>query len=96
MLLQLHKSLLPHKGAYAGPVKFRQKWMNFYTKALSKFVGGQGLRLTLNVEVSGRRLSSKGGGNEVALQELGLNDDVTAGKCDVSCSRFGASPLVRL
>src|SRR5207248_87717 len=29
-----------------------QKWMNFYTKVLSKFSGAAGLRLTLRVEVA--------------------------------------------
>ena len=29
-----------------------QKWMNFYTKVLSKFAGGKGLKLTLSVEVA--------------------------------------------
>ena len=29
-----------------------QKWMNFYTKVLSKFAGATGLKLTLRVEVA--------------------------------------------
>src|SRR3989442_9203024 len=29
-----------------------QKWMNFYTKVLSKFASARGLRLTLKVEVT--------------------------------------------
>src|SRR4051794_4560453 len=29
-----------------------QKWMNFYTKVLSKFAAGTGLKLTLKVEIS--------------------------------------------
>lgn len=57
-----------------------QKWMNFYTKVLSKFVGGQGLKLTLNVEVSpeGGVSPQKVEETRVALQELGLNDDVSS------------------
>ena len=59
-----------------------QKWMNFYTKVLSKFVSGQGLKLTLNVEVSpeGGVSAQKIEETRVALQELGLNDDVNAGQ----------------
>jgi hypothetical protein len=59
-----------------------QKWMNFYTKVLSKFVGGQGLKLTLNVEVSpeGGVSPQKVEETRVALHELGLNDDVIVGK----------------
>ena len=52
--------------------------MNFYTKVLSKFASGQGLTLTLKVEVA-----SKGGVSpqkieetRVALQELGLPSDL--------------------
>jgi hypothetical protein len=55
-----------------------QRWMNFYTKVLSKFATGQGLKLTLSVEVS-----SDGGipvqkieETRVALRELGLDDDI--------------------
>jgi hypothetical protein len=57
-----------------------QKWMNFYTKVLSKVVGRQGLKLTLNVEVSPESGVSpqKIEETRVALQELGLNDDVSA------------------
>jgi hypothetical protein len=58
-----------------------QKWMNFYTKFLTKFVGEKGLRLTIKVEVS------RGDGipdhkieeAKVALQELGLDSDVSIG-----------------
>jgi len=55
-----------------------QKWMNFYTKVLSKFANAQGLRLTLTVEVSapGGISSQKIEETKVALQELGLNPDL--------------------
>lgn len=55
-----------------------QKWMNFYTKVLSKFAGGQGLKLTLSVEVApeGGISSQKIEETKVALQELGLNSDI--------------------
>jgi hypothetical protein len=55
-----------------------QKWMNFYTKVLSKYAAGKGLRLTVRVEIS----SESGISNQkieetkVALRELGLNDNL--------------------
>ena len=57
-----------------------QKWMNFYTKVLSKFAAGQGLKLKLNVEVkpeggiSKQRLEE----TKAALRELGLDDDLNS------------------
>jgi len=58
-----------------------QKWMNFYTKVLSKFATGKGLRLTLSVEVSpeGGISAQKIEETKVALQELGLKSDVETG-----------------
>ena len=53
-----------------------QKWMNFYTRVLSKFATGTGLRLTVRVEiapeggVSGQKVEE----TRSALRELGLND----------------------
>ncbi len=55
-----------------------QKWMNFYTKVLSKFASGKGLTLTVTVEaapeggVSGQKVEE----TKVALRELGLEDNV--------------------
>ena len=56
-----------------------QKWMNFYTKVLSKFASARGLKLTLKVEVSPEGGVSKQKLDETksALRELGLNDDVS-------------------
>ena len=56
-----------------------QKWMNFYTKVLSKFASASNLRLTLKVEVSPEGGVSKQKLDETksALRELGLNDDVS-------------------
>ncbi|MBI2948705.1 MAG: DUF499 domain-containing protein, partial [Verrucomicrobia bacterium] len=56
-----------------------QKWMNFYTKVLSKFASARGLRLTLKVEVTPEGGVSKQKLDETksALRELGMNDDVT-------------------
>jgi hypothetical protein len=55
-----------------------QRWMNFYTKVLSKFATGQGLKLTLSVEVSpdGGIPVQKIEEVRVALRELALDDDV--------------------
>lgn len=56
-----------------------QKWMNFYTKVLSKFASARGLKLTLKVEVNpdGGVSKQKIEETKSALRELGLNDDVS-------------------
>jgi len=56
-----------------------QKWMNFYTKVLSKFASARGLKLTVKVEVSpeGGVSRQKLDETKSALRELGLNDDVS-------------------
>jgi len=55
-----------------------QKWMNFYTKVLSRFVAGKGLRLSISVDVSpeGGVSSQTIQETKTALRELGLQDDV--------------------
>jgi hypothetical protein len=55
-----------------------QKWMNFYTRVLSKFVAGSGLKLTVKVEVIRDDGISKQNVEETraALRELGLNDKI--------------------
>ena len=55
-----------------------QKWMNFYTKVLSKFASARGLKLTVKVEVTpdGGVSKQKLDETKSALRELGLNDDV--------------------
>lgn len=55
-----------------------QKWMNFYTKVLSKFAAGMGLKLTLKVEVSSDAgiPIQKVEETKVALRELGLSDNI--------------------
>lgn len=57
-----------------------QKWMNFYTKVLSKFAASKGLKLKLTVKFD---LSSEGvisqqkiEETKVALRELGLDDQI--------------------
>jgi hypothetical protein len=56
----------------------QQKWMNFYTKVLSKFASARGLRLTVKVEAAPEGGVSKQKLDETksALRELGLSDDV--------------------
>ncbi|HWP00950.1 MAG TPA: DUF1156 domain-containing protein [Methylococcus sp.] len=56
-----------------------QKWMNFYTKVLSRFVATQCLKLTIAVEVSPPDGLSKQSLEETqdALRELGLEAQVT-------------------
>lgn len=55
-----------------------QKWMNFYTKVLTKFAVGAGLKLRVSVEVkpdggvSKQRIEE----TKAALRELGLSDDI--------------------
>ncbi len=55
-----------------------QKWMNFYTKVLSRFATAGGLKLTVTVDVDppGGTAMSKVGETKVALRELGLPEDV--------------------
>ncbi|HOE12052.1 MAG TPA: DUF499 domain-containing protein [bacterium] len=55
-----------------------QKWMNFYTKVLSRFATEKGLKLTVGVEVSseGGIAPQKIEETKTALRELGLKDDV--------------------
>ncbi len=55
-----------------------QKWMNFYTKVLSKFATGKGLRLRVSIEVHPDDGLSphKVEDTKLALRELGLPDDV--------------------
>ena len=57
-----------------------QKWMNFYTKVLSKFASGQGLKLRLTVEVNpeGGISKQKLDETKAALRELGMTDVLTS------------------
>ncbi len=58
-----------------------QKWMNFYTKVVSKFATGQGVKLSVTFEASPEGGVSKQKLEEAraALRELGLDPDVKAG-----------------
>jgi hypothetical protein len=55
-----------------------QKWMNFYTKVLSKFAAQNGLTIGLNVEIEpdGGVSDQKVSEIKAALRDLGLSDDV--------------------
>lgn len=55
-----------------------QKWMNFYTKVLSRFATSGGLKLKVSVDVQppGGTTVSKVEETKVALRELGLSEDI--------------------
>ena len=55
-----------------------QKWMNFYTKVLSKYAMGNGLKITLKIEIAPTEGVSKHKAEDtkVALKELGLDDKI--------------------
>jgi uncharacterized protein DUF499 len=55
-----------------------QKWTNFYTKVLTKYSSGKGLKLMLQLEVSPENGISlqKIEETKLALRELGLTDDL--------------------
>ncbi|MBI5922415.1 MAG: ATP-binding protein [Betaproteobacteria bacterium] len=55
-----------------------QKWMNFYTKILSRFAGTSGLKLTIHIDVNPPDGLSKQTLEETkgALRELGLKDEL--------------------
>jgi hypothetical protein len=57
-----------------------QKWTNFYTKVLTKFSAGGGVKLTLKLDVApeGGVSAQKIEETKVALRDLGLADDVQA------------------
>ncbi|MBW1928071.1 MAG: DUF499 domain-containing protein [Deltaproteobacteria bacterium] len=67
----------PKKLFWTGDVP-PQKWMNFYTKVLSKFASGKGLKITLKVEISpeGGISTQQIEETKIALRELGLDDDI--------------------
>jgi hypothetical protein len=61
-----------------------QKWMNFYTKVLSKFATTKGLKLKLSVEVApeGGISKQKIEETKAALRELGLPDTITSSSAE--------------
>ena len=70
-------SSVPTHLSWSGEIP-TQKWMNFYSRVLSRFAADPGLSLTLKVEFSadGEVSEQKLQETKVALQELGLDDDV--------------------
>jgi hypothetical protein len=68
--------LFPHIG-WSGEFP-SQKWMNFYTKVVSKFAAGQGVKLKVTFEASPEGGVSKQKLEETraAIRELGLDGDV--------------------
>lgn len=78
-----NRSNNPYQVAIPAGLKWKgeitpQKWMNFYTRVLSKFASEQQIKLTLKVEfsVEGEVLQQKTEEAKVALQELGLDSDL--------------------
>ena len=67
----------PKKISWSGEIP-TQKWMNFYTKVLSKFAAGKGLKLNISFEISPEDGLSSQQVEEikVALRELGLRDEI--------------------
>ncbi len=55
-----------------------QKWMNFYTKVLSRFASSKDLKLSVTFEVpaDGEQGTTKANEAKTGLKELGLDDDV--------------------
>jgi hypothetical protein len=55
-----------------------QKWMNFYTKVLSRFATGDGMKLTVTIDIAptGGVPKSKLDETLTALRELGLSEGV--------------------
>lgn len=53
-----------------------QKWMNFYTKVLSRFATGFNLKLNIQFEVTGEISKQKTDETRAALNELGLDDKI--------------------
>lgn len=58
-----------------------QKWMNFYTKVLTRFASNPGLKLEVGFEVpiERKQANAKAAETRAGLKELGLDEDVQAG-----------------
>lgn len=67
----------PQRLIWSGEVT-PQKWMNFYTKVLTKFVKAGSLKLNVNIEAEpkGGVTNNQTEETKTALRELGLNDNV--------------------
>jgi hypothetical protein len=73
----VQQELFPHI-EWSGDVP-AQKWMNFYTKVVSKFAAAQGVRLKVTFEASpaGGVSKQKLEETRAALRELGLDGEIT-------------------
>lgn len=71
------KPALPTKMTWGGQIP-AQKWMNFYTKVLSKHVLSGGLTVSINIEIAADEgiSAQKIEETKAALRELGLIDNV--------------------
>jgi hypothetical protein len=58
-----------------------QKWMNFYTKVLTRFVSSKELKVRVSFEVpaEGDQGAAKANETRSGLKELGLDDNVSVG-----------------
>jgi len=67
----------PQRLIWSGEVT-PQKWMNFYTKVLTKFVKAGSLKLNVNIEATPKDgvTNNQTEQTKTALRELGLNDNV--------------------
>ena len=67
----------PQRLSWSGEVT-PQKWMNFYTKVLTKFVKTGSLKLNVSIEATPKDgvADHQVEETKVALRELGLNDNV--------------------
>jgi len=67
----------PQRLIWSGEVT-PQKWMNFYTKVLTKFVKAGSLKLNVNIEATPKDgvTNNQTEETKTALRELGLNDNV--------------------
>ena len=67
----------PRKLTWSGEV-VPQKWMNLYTKVLTKFVQGGNLKLKVSIEVTPPDgvTNQQVEETKAALKELGMNDEV--------------------
>src|SRR5262249_18690000 len=57
-----------------------QKWMNFYTKVLTRFASNSDLKLrvTFEASVESEQANAKSSETRAGLKELGLNDNVSS------------------
>ena len=76
------RTAVPHQHVirWSGEVP-PQKWMNFYTKVLTRFVSTKELKIQVTFEVpaEGDQGAAKANETKTGLKELGLDDNVSIG-----------------